>query len=145
MRVITCMLTATYAESVISTPICAIGEPIGPMEKGTTYMVRPRMQPSNSASSLRRISRGSTQLLVGPASSADRLQMNVRSSIRATSLGCERARNDFGRSAGFRRMNVLLATSSAQSRSYSACEPSHHTTLVGWVRRARSVTHCRSS
>ncbi len=51
--------------------------PSGPMEKGTTYMVRPRMQPSNSAgsagdlpvSSVARISAGAIQLLVGPASS----------------------------------------------------------------------------
>jgi hypothetical protein len=42
------MLTATYAESVSSTPAFAIGEPIGPIEKGNTYMVRPRMHPSNS-------------------------------------------------------------------------------------------------
>jgi hypothetical protein len=32
-------------ESVISTPILAMGEPMGPMEKGMTYMVRPFMQP----------------------------------------------------------------------------------------------------
>ena len=39
------MLTATYGESVISTPIWASGEPIGPIEKGITYIVRPRIEP----------------------------------------------------------------------------------------------------
>ncbi len=39
------------------------------MEKGTTYMVRPAMQPSNSGCSVARISAGAIQLLVGPASS----------------------------------------------------------------------------
>jgi hypothetical protein len=44
MRVMIRMFTTTYAESVISTPICAIGEPIGPMLNGITYIVRPRMR-----------------------------------------------------------------------------------------------------
>jgi hypothetical protein len=43
--------------------------PSGPMLKGTTYMVRPFMQPSNNGCSVARISAGSIQLLVGPASS----------------------------------------------------------------------------
>ena len=96
MRVMMRMLTATYGESDSSTPMCAIGEPIGPIENGTTYIVRPRMQPLNSAlspvSSSARISLGSIQLLVGPASSSRRLQMKVRSSTRATSLGSLSAR-----------------------------------------------------
>ena len=33
-----CMDTTTYGESVISTPICASGDPTGPIENGTTYM-----------------------------------------------------------------------------------------------------------
>jgi len=69
-----------------------MGEPIGPMENGITYIVRPRMQPPKRLFSLRRISMGSSQLFVGPASSLLALQMKVRSSMRATSLGCERAR-----------------------------------------------------
>ena len=76
--------------------MCAIGEPSGPMVNGTTYIVRPRMQPLNSApspvSSSARISAGSTQLLVGPASSCCWQQMKVRSSTRATSLGSLNAR-----------------------------------------------------
>ena len=70
----------------------AIGEPIGPMLKGTTYMVRPRMQPSKSLRKVCFMAMGSTQLLVGPASSRRRLQTKVRSSTRATSDGSERAR-----------------------------------------------------
>ena len=65
----------------------AIGEPSGPIENGTTYIVRPSMQPSNSSLSVSRISAGSRQLLVGPASSSRSEQMKVRSSTRATSRG----------------------------------------------------------
>ncbi|MCY1345617.1 hypothetical protein D9M71_789450 [compost metagenome] len=36
MRVMMRMLTATYGESDSCTPICAIGEPSGPIENGTT-------------------------------------------------------------------------------------------------------------
>ena len=70
----------------------AIGEPSGPIEKGTTYIVRPFMQPLKRPSSISRISAGSRQLLVGPASSSCSEQMKVRSSTRATSAGSERAR-----------------------------------------------------
>ena len=47
MRVMILMFTTTYGESEISTPIWAMSEPIGPMLKGMTYIVRPFMQPSN--------------------------------------------------------------------------------------------------
>ena len=36
IRVITRMLATTYGESVSSIPICAMCEPSGPMENGTT-------------------------------------------------------------------------------------------------------------
>src|SRR5438105_15241159 len=87
MRVMICMLTATYAESEISTPICAIGEPMGPMENGITYIVRPSMQPSNRRFSVWRISPGSIQWFVGPASSLFWLQMN-RSEERRVGKEC---------------------------------------------------------
>jgi hypothetical protein len=74
------------------TPISEIGEPSGPIENGTTYIVRPRMLPSKSSSSVSRISAGSVQLLVGPASSSCSEQMYVRSSTRATSEGSLSAR-----------------------------------------------------
>ena len=49
MRAMMRMLTTTYGESVSCTPICDIGEPTGPMLKGSTYIVRPRMQPLKQA------------------------------------------------------------------------------------------------
>src|SRR5262245_32980406 len=54
---------ATYAESVSWTPIWEIGDPSGPIENGTTYIVRPRMQPEKSLPRASRISLGSRQLL----------------------------------------------------------------------------------
>ena len=74
---------------MISTPMWAMEDPRGPMENGTTYIVRPRIDPLNSSVSLPRISSGSFQLLVGPASDSRVEQMNVRSSTRATSPGSE--------------------------------------------------------
>jgi len=49
------------------------------------------MQPSNNPFNVVRISAGSVQLLVGPASISFSEQMNVRLSTRATSLGSLRA------------------------------------------------------
>src|SRR6476469_634082 len=79
MRAMIRILTTTYGESVNSTPICENGESIGPMLKGSTYIVRPRIHPRNRDFSLRRISKGLTQLLVGPAFSLESEQMKVRS------------------------------------------------------------------
>ncbi len=94
MRVIVPMLTTTYGESVTCTPKRAIGEPMGPIAKGTTYIVRPRMAPRMTPSSSARIAAGSRQLLVGPASASSSVQMKVRLSRRATSLSAERARKE---------------------------------------------------
>src|SRR6185369_4346494 len=99
-----------YGESVISTPMYESGEPSGPMLKGTTYMVRPRMQPRKSSSSFARISPGSFQLLVGPASASFVEQMKVRSSTRATSLGSEWAQYEPGRLAGSSSVKVPAST-----------------------------------
>ena len=46
IRVMIRIETATYAESVISTPSWEISPPSGPMQNGTTYITRPRMHPS---------------------------------------------------------------------------------------------------
>ena len=119
MRVMIRMLTATYALSVSCTPICAIGEPSGPIEKGTTYIVRPRMAPVYSAVISLRISSGSRQLLFGPASILLAEQINVRSSTRATSPGSECAQKEFGRLASSSFVNVPDLTSALQSMSYS--------------------------
>src|SRR6185312_1857837 len=101
-----------------------MGESMGPMLKGKTYIARPRMQPLKRFFSVRRISKGFTQLLVGPALSFDSEQMKVRSSTRATSLGSERARKHPGHKSSFSFVKEPLATISRQSLSYSACEPS---------------------
>jgi hypothetical protein len=110
-------------------PTWAMGEPSGPMLKGTTYMVRPFMQPLNSAfspvCSRARISSGAIQLLVGPASSLLSAQMKVRSSTRATSDGSVTAKKLPGRLASFNFLKVPAATSSWHRRSYSSWLPSH--------------------
>ena len=131
MRVIIFMLTTTYGESVNSTPNAEIGEPSGPIENGTTYIVRPRIQPLKTLRRVSFISDGSTQLLVGPASSSLIEQMNVLSSTRATSFGFERAKNELGRSSGFSRMNVPFSTRSSANSFHSSSEPSHHCTRSG--------------
>src|SRR4051794_12932750 len=144
MRVMIRIDTATYAESVISTPMCAIGDPIGPIENGTTYIVRPFIDPAKSPSSFAFISAGAAQLLVGPASASSVVQMNVRSSTRATSPGSESARALFGRFASERRSKVPASTRSWHSRAYSSAEPSHHTTSSGWHRAAQRSTYSSS-
>src|SRR5215204_3535314 len=75
MRAMIRMLTTTYGESVSCTPICDIGDSIGPMLKGSTYMVRPCMQPLNKAFNFFRMVNGFTQLFVGPALSLDSEQI----------------------------------------------------------------------
>ncbi len=125
MRVMIRMLTTTYGESVSSIPRRPIGEPTGPIEKGMTYMVRPRIEPVKRSLSVARISAGSRQLFVGPASSSFSEQMKVRSSTRATSEGSERARKLFGRRSGLSRMKVPASTSCWHRRLFSASEPSH--------------------
>src|SRR5437764_327019 len=121
-----------------------IGEPSGPIEKGTTYILRPRIDPSNTPRSVARISSGSHQLFVGPASSSRREQMNVRPSTRATSAGSERARKEFGRLAWESFSKVPASTSVCASHSYSSADPSHQWTSSGWVSSATSSTHLRS-
>ena len=105
--------------------------PSGPIENGTTYIVRPRIEPSKSFSSSGRISSGWRQLLLGPASISFSLQMKVRSSTRATSAGSERARKLLGRMAESSSMSVPDSTIWRQNWSYSAPEPSHQWTASG--------------
>ena len=144
MRVMIRMDTTTYGESVSSTPSCEMREPSGPMENGTTYIVRPFIEPANFSFSVARMATGSAQLLVGPASSSCSEQMKVRSSTRATSLGLERARNELGRVVSLRRVKVPPSTSSEVRRSHSSSEPSAHSTRSGWASTAISSTHSRS-
>src|SRR5688572_10926554 len=114
------------------------------MENGTTYIVRPFMTPLNFLRRISRISAGSCQLLVGPASSTRSEQMNVRSSTRATSPGSESARYEFGRLASLRRSKVPASTSSWHIRSYSSADPSHQWIESGRVSSATSSTQSRS-
>src|SRR5215217_5275895 len=144
MRVMIRIEVATYGESVSWTPISAIGLPSGPMLNGTTYIVWPRMLPRNFSVSSARISSGSCQLFVGPASSGLAEQMNVRSSTRATSLGSDSARYEFGRLKSLSRSNVPVSTMCWAIRSYSSAEPSHQCTASGDVSAATSSTHCSS-
>ncbi len=109
---------------MISTPMCAMGLPTGPIEKAITYIVRPRMHPLNSPARVLRMTVGSSQLLVGPASACVAEQMYVRSSTRATSEGSEQARYESGRLSGLSFTSIPEATISPHSRSYSCCEPS---------------------
>ena len=55
--------------------MCDLSEPSGPIEKGTTYIVRPRIAPANRSFMTSRISAGSRQLLFGPASCSVAAQM----------------------------------------------------------------------
>ena len=94
--------------SVSWTPMCAIGLPSGPIENGTDVHRAPAHRSRRTArrSSLR-ISAGATQLFVGPASSSRSLQMNVRSSTRATSDGIATRRGSCSeRLAGLSRCNM---------------------------------------
>src|SRR6266540_6333959 len=143
-RVIVRMLTATYGESVISTPMYDRAEPSGPMLNGTTYIVRPRIELRNSFSRRARISAGSCQLLVGPASPSRSEQTNVRSSTRATSPGSDAAQYEPGRLAESSSTNVPASTSCVQSRSYSSWEPSNQWTASG-SQRATISSAQRSS
>src|SRR6476659_2929763 len=100
MRVIMRMFTTTYSESVICTPYLENLDPVGPMQKGITYKVRPLMQPFMRPLRIDFIFFGSIQLLVGPASLFNLLQINVRSSTLATSLGSLKQAKLFGRFSG---------------------------------------------
>src|SRR3712207_3378289 len=110
------------------------------MTNGTTYIVRPRMQPRYRSVITAFISVGSIQLLVGPASRWSREQMKVRSSTRATSVASEAAQNEFGFFVSSRRTNVPVATSESVSSTHSSSDPVHQCTRSGWVSSATSRT-----
>src|SRR6202007_1585598 len=78
IRVMIRIETATYGESLISTPSWEMLLPSGPMQNGITYIVRPRMHPSKISANVTRISSGGIQLFVGPASSSCSEQIKVR-------------------------------------------------------------------
>src|SRR3954453_13259595 len=108
------------------------------MQKGMTYIVRPRIEPRKSSVMVAFISAGSIQLLVGPASSGRSEQMKVRSSTRATSFGSEVAQKELGLDLSC--TNVPASTSSWLIRAASSSDPSTHTTRSGSVSSATSRT-----
>ena len=116
---------------MISTPILAMGEPMGPMLYAMTYMVRPFIAPLKSPVSMRLVSAGSRQLFVGPASLELWLQMKVNSSTRATSAGSDRTSTLFGRRAGSSHSAVPPCTMARSMAWYSSAEPSHQITRSG--------------
>ena len=126
-------------------PSFGSGSEIGPMQNGTTYMVRPRMEPEKCWRISSRIFSGSTQLLVGPASSSFSEQMKVRDSTRATSAGLERARKLFGCASSSSLMRVPPSTSCSASRFHSSSEPSQNTTESGWNSSTDSSIQSSSS
>src|SRR3954454_10692820 len=110
MRVMIRMFTTTYSESVSCIPYLENFDPTGPMQKGITYKVRPLMQPFIRPLRMDFIFLGSIQLLVGRASTFNLLQINVRSSTLATSLGSLKHAKLFGRFSGLSFMKVPLFT-----------------------------------
>ena len=104
-------------------------------------MVRPRIEPANSSFSSPRISAGSRQLLVGPASclapGADEgavLDPRHVAGIGAGQVGV----GPLGSSES--RSKVPASTSVAQSWSYSSWDPSHQWTAAGLVSSATRST-----
>ena len=89
------------------------------------------------------ISAGSIQLLVGPQSFSSTLQMKVRSSTRATSVGSEAAWNELGFLSGLSRVKVPVATRASVSSTHSSSEPVHQCTRSGRVSPATSETQDR--
>ena len=69
----------------------------------------------------------------------------MRPSVRATSLGCERARYEPGRHSGLSLMSLPSSTISRSSASFSAREPSTQWTRSGCVSAAISSTHATSA
>src|SRR6266850_6477747 len=96
-----------------------------------TYIVRPRIAPRRYPLARLLASAGAIQLLVGPASSRSRVEMNVSCSVRATSDGWLRCRYELGYVRGLSERSVPSPSMASMRVSYSGLEPSHHTTRAG--------------
>ncbi len=123
----------------------AIGEPSGPIENGTTYIVRPRIEPLKSAlerlAHLRRVApvvrRAGVLLALGADEGA------VLDAGHVAGIGA--------REVGVRALRVREALEGSgarparsQSWSYSSAEPSHQWMASGWVSSATSSTQASS-
>ena len=95
-RVMTCIESMTYEESVSCTPYLASGEPSGPIEKGSTYMTRPAIAPgkrsAHSAASCSRLIHCEScprtpAATCGTVAYRSRVEIHVLLSTRATSFG----------------------------------------------------------
>ena len=99
------------------------------MLNGTTYIVRPCIDPRKRLWRRSRISAGAIQWLVGPASPSRSEQMKVRSSTRATSLGSVLAQYDPGRRASVdeaaAELLVLGVGAVAPADRVGLAEPGH--------------------
>src|SRR4051794_36694937 len=100
-------------------------EPTGPIQKGITYNVRPLIQPFIRRLRIDFICFGCIQLLVGPASLFNLLQIKVLSSTLATSLGWLKHAKQPGRFSALSLINVPFWTSFSHRYRYSSSEPSH--------------------
>ena len=130
----------TYGESVISTPYCGLAASREPITNGITYMVRPCMAPEKRFSSVSFMTRGSSQLLVGPAPFSVLVQMKVRSSTRATSSGSENAAKELGNFSWDSRTRVPASTIWSVSCVHSASDPSAQWMRSGCASSAISRT-----
>ena len=121
-----------------------MGEPSGPMLKGTTYIVRPRMEPSKRPSSVSRISLGSHPV-VGGAGVVLRRRADegaVLDARHVRGIGPREVR--IGAQLLVRACGTCRRRRArAHRRSYSASEPSHQW-MRGWVSSATSSTHASS-
>ena len=117
-------------------PMCAMGLPSGPIENGTTYIVRPRMQPSNSPFSVRRISAGATQLLVGPASSLAGAA-DERAVLHARDVGRVRAREIAAGTLRFVQLLERARTRPSRRTARDIRRRCRRTTRCGRVASAR--------
>src|SRR5262249_17370080 len=113
----------------------------GPIRYGMTYMVRPRMAPCRMAPAAALASAGAIQLLGGPASSRSGVQMKGSCSVRATSIGGLRWREELGYRREFSGNSDPSRSIPSMSPLYSSFEPSHHTTREGRVTSAACSTH----
>ena len=111
-----------------------------PCSTGTTYSVRPRMQPRNSSRILACASRGSIQLLLGPASSL-RAACRCRSGARRARRRSDRS--DTGGSPESCSGSVRAARPRASSSARRRCDSCVRAVAPVDPVRLRQLAHAR--